>query len=52
MSNDYVLMGIKREYFGINGNIRGIKESVDFVPLSSILQEDKLLVKQRPDIKL
>jgi len=32
MSNDYVLMGIKREYFGINGNIRGIKESIAFVP--------------------
>jgi hypothetical protein len=52
MSTDCVLMGIKREYFGINGNIRGIKESVAVVPLSRILQEDKLLIKQRPDIKL
>jgi hypothetical protein len=32
MSTDCVLMGIKREYFGINGNIRGIKESVAFMP--------------------
>jgi hypothetical protein len=32
MSTDYVLMGKKREYFGINGNIQGIKESVAFVP--------------------
>jgi hypothetical protein len=32
MSTDYVLMGIKWGYFGINGNIRGIKESVAFVP--------------------
>jgi hypothetical protein len=32
MSTDYVSMGIKREYFGINGNIRGIKGSFDFVP--------------------
>ena len=31
MSTDYVSMGIKWEYFGINGNIRGIKESVAFV---------------------
>jgi len=32
MSTDYVSMGIKREYLGITGNIRGIKESVAFIP--------------------
>jgi hypothetical protein len=32
MPLDYVLMGIKREYLEINGNIRGINGSVAFVP--------------------
>jgi hypothetical protein len=50
MSNDYVLMGIKQEYFRINGNVWRIKESFTFVPdpasfrkMNSLLNSDQKL---------